>query len=213
MSNPAGAPEGYRTNLQKTLAKWRKMEEQERHRGGCPVVGPEFRSALSGTGGLWLLLLIAIGITLSRPHVSAEPALRRRCLGVLGFAIAGQLAHFAEELATSFATRFPGMLGLAPWSRGLFVTFNLVWIGIWILSAFALHRGVVAALAPTWFLALALVANGIAHPLLALRAGGYFPGLFTSPLVLVLGVLLWQRLVALQRAPDPMSIPHSRGAP
>ena len=37
--------------------------------------------------------------------------------------------------------------------------------------------------------------NGLAHPLLAARTGGYFPGLFSSPLVgVVVGVLLLRRL-------------------
>ena len=38
------------------------------------------------------------------------------------------------------------------------------------------------------FLAIGMVLNGIVHPLLSVRAGGYFPGLVTSPLV---GARLW----------------------
>jgi hypothetical protein len=48
---------------------------------------------------------------------------------------------------------------------------------------------------PLWFLGIACALNGLAHPLLALRSGGYFPGLITSPLVGVAGVLLlWRTL-------------------
>lgn len=43
--------------------------------------------------------------------------------------------------------------------------------------------------------------NGVAHPLLALSVGGYFPGLYTSPLVLLLGAALCRELVrATERA-------------
>ena len=67
----------------------------------------------------------------------------------------------------------------------------------WILSAVALDLGHRAALVPIWFFAIAMLLNGVAHPLLALWAGGYFPGLITSPLSGLVGVLLWRQLLAL----------------
>jgi len=54
---------------------------------------------------------------------------------------------------------------------------------------------------PIWCFAIAAIVNGIAHPLLAVAARGYFPGLITSPVVGVVGVLLWIRLIALTRTP------------
>ena len=45
-----------------------------------------------------------------------------------------------------------------------------------------------AALA-AWFLAIAGMFNGIAHPLLALASGGYFPGLVSSPFIAVMSNL------------------------
>ena len=50
------------------------------------------------------------------------------------------------------------------------------------------------ALFPLWFLGVAGVANGLFHPLLALDAGGYFPGLVTSLLVAAVGLLLLAQL-------------------
>ena len=44
-------------------------------------------------------------------------------------------------------------------------------------------------------LAIAGTFNGIAHPALALAAGGYFPGLISSPVIGVAGVLLWRSLL------------------
>jgi hypothetical protein len=79
-------------------------------------------------------------------------------------------------------------------SLRVFVSFNLAWLGIWALSAWGLARRHQVALFPLWFLGIASVANGLAHPLLALNAGGYFPGLATSPLVAAVGALLLVRL-------------------
>jgi len=53
----------------------------------------------------------------------------------------------------------------------------------WRISTFAL-----------WFLAIASMANGIVHPLFAFAIGDYFPGLWTSPFVGILGVVLFRTL-------------------
>jgi hypothetical protein len=75
-----------------------------------------------------------------------------------------------------------------------FVSFNLFWLAIWILSASAFAARRRAAFFPLWFLAIGCTANGIAHPLLSMRTGGYFPGLVTSLAVGVIGVVLLRRL-------------------
>jgi hypothetical protein len=158
------------------------------------VTTTDLRSVLAGTSGLALVFLISVGLTLARPHVSFEANARHKFLGLFAVALGAQCLHFTEELLTGFHERFPALLGFAPWSTTFFVSFNLAWIAVWAISALALRPGFAAALAPLWFLALALLVNGIAHPLLALRAGGYFPGLYTSPLVGVSGALLSARL-------------------
>lgn len=164
------------------------------------MTNPDVRSIFSGTAGLSVLVIISVVLTIARPHVSHDPAVRRRFFVIFGAAIAAQCAHFAEELATGFHWRFPVLLGLSPWSPTFFVWFNLAWILIWVLAALGLRIGFVAALLPAWFLALALLLNGVAHPLMALSAGGYFPGLYSSPLVGVVGILLLRALRKLTHA-------------
>jgi len=44
------------------------------------------------------------------------------------------------------------------------------------------------------------MANAIAHPLLAVAAGGYFPGLVSSPFIGAAGVWLWVNLERSTRA-------------
>jgi hypothetical protein len=105
-----------------------------------------------------------------------------------------QALHFAEEFTTGFQQRFPELLGLVPWPASFFVSFNLFWLAVWALST----RGLVArrrpAVAALWFLGIAGVVNGIAHPLLSVQVGAYFPGLFTSPFIGLAGWLLLRRL-------------------
>jgi hypothetical protein len=85
---------------------------------------------------------------------------------------------------------------LVPWPDSFFVIFNATWLCTWALTAAAILAGRSSRLVatPVWFLAFGAIANGIAHPLLSLAAGGYFPGLFTAPVLGVAGLVLLRRL-------------------
>jgi hypothetical protein len=163
-------------------------------------------SIMVGTGGLTVLALVALALTLARSF--REPGGRSRTLLVraAALAIVLQCLHFVEELATGFHVRFPELLELAPWPREFFVAFNVAWLCVWGLSVAGVRAGIRAALFPIWFLALAMVLNGVVQPLLAYLAGGYFPGLWTSPLLGVLGVIVLRRII---RATAPASARHA----
>ena len=154
------------------------------------------RSELLGTAGLSVAAIAALFLTMFRvPSSSRASAPHVPPMGfVVGILI--QVLHFTEEYTTGFFSRFPSVLGLSPWSRAFFVTFNLCWIAIWLCSAVGLRAGYRAAFFPAWFFAIAAMTNGVAHPLLSIRTGGYFPGLLTSPPLGIIGVWLWRRLVA-----------------
>ena len=167
------------------------------------------RSVLLGTAGLGALALAALVLTLvRRPADRSRPA-TRALVRVASIAILAQAVHFIEELVTGFYERFPATLGLASWPLDFFVTFNVAWLAIWILSAAALRTGHRAAFFPLWFLALASAANGLAHPVLAARAGGYFPGLLTAPFAAVAGIVLLRRLMVMTAEPGRATIPAS----
>lgn len=154
-----------------------------------------FRSELVGTAALTVAGIAALLLTMFRVPVDARADDRRRTTMLFVAGVSLQALHFAEEYATRFFERFPPVLGEPPWSPSFFIIFNVFWLAIWILAAFGLQAGYRAAFFPVWFFAIAAIVNGIAHPLLALRAGGYFPGLLTSPLLAIVGVWLWLRLV------------------
>lgn len=159
----------------------------------------ELRSILLGTAGLDLAAAASLLLSVARPPRAAAVSERNRVRRIAAAAIVLQSLHFSEEWSTGFHVRFPQFLGLVPWPSSFFVTFNLVWIAIWTLSAMLLRLQPRLLLFPIWFLAIGSVANGVAHPLLAAAAGGYFPGLWTSPLVGIAGVVLLKAVSALTR--------------
>ena len=153
------------------------------------------RSELVGTAGLSVAAIAALLLATGRTPKASIRTERRRTTLVYAALVLVQALHAAEEYATGFYAAFPPVLGLAPWSAAFFLAFNLTWLAVWIVSTIGLRAGHAVAFFPAWFLAMAAIANGVAHPLLALRAGGYFPGLATSPLLAVGGVFLWRRLM------------------
>ena len=152
------------------------------------------RSELLGTTGLSLAAIVAAFLAIRR-----RPATPREewseLVKVFALLVVVQACHFVEEYATGFHDLFPRVLGLAPWPARFFLVFNVVCLAVWSVAVIGLRAGYRAAFFPAWFLALAGMVNGIAHPLLAVIASGYFPGLLTSPLVGVAGLMLWRRLI------------------
>lgn len=165
------------------------------------------RSILQGTSALSVALALALGLTLARPARIGEAT--RRLVGLVLVAIGLQAVHFVEELLTGFRSRFPQSLGLAAWPSSFFVVFNLLWLAIWLGAAAGLRRGVRLALFPIWFLAIAMTVNGPAHVILALRAGGYFPGLISAPLEAAVGAILLARLLQATARHPPSRTPTS----
>ena len=109
-------------------------------------------------------------------------------------AIAVQCLHLTEEFVTGFQRRFPRLIGYE-WSDARFLTFNLVWLAVFVLAALGVYRRVPLAYLVVLFFALAGgVANGTGHLLLCASQRGYFPGAVTAPLCLLLGILLITRL-------------------
>ncbi len=143
---------------------------------------------------LGLVVLAAVQLALYRLSPTISTIERLAASRALAFTTAAQSIHFAEEWSSDFHVRFPALFGLEPMSSFLFAAFNLTWIAIWIACVPALRCARKLAFFAAWFLAMAGMLNGIAHPIMALVSAGYFPGLISSPLVGLAGVFLWQRL-------------------
>lgn len=145
---------------------------------------------------LGLAAVAALWLAKSRPSPSRLAEARISAARWLGLATAAQSAHFAEEWATGFQTGFPALFGLEPMSSSFFVAFNLAWISAWVVSIPFLRTGHPAAFFAAWFLAIAGTLNGVAHPLMAITSGSYFPGLISSPFIGLASIGLWHRLLS-----------------
>ena len=146
-----------------------------------------------------VVIVVAISLTLYRNHKNIKERALDHFVNIFLVGIAFQCLHFTEEFITRLYELLPQLLGLPVWSKEFFVTFNLSWIFIWILSAVGIKNNFRAAFIPLWFFAIMMIANGIIHPLLAVAVGGYFPGLITSPIVGILGILILNRLLKMTK--------------
>jgi hypothetical protein len=117
----------------------------------------------------------------------------------LGLALT-QAAHSIEE----FYFRLYDVLAFTRWFVGL-ISSNLAFgfaVGNTLVVAFMFwtyfRRVRLAAVSATvwlWGWSFLELANGTGHILLAVGAGGYFPGLYTAPFLLLISLALMYRLV------------------
>jgi len=115
-------------------------------------------------------------------------------------AVGVQMIHFAEEYLTGFTTALPALIGAKPYPLGYWLAFNMVAYFIFILGGIVIFQKMKELMMiPIFFILAGVVLNGIGHVLLSLYVGGYFPGLYTALIYLVLGPLLMKKLFVLSR--------------
>jgi hypothetical protein len=150
-------------------------------------------------GGAIAALDAALAISLALWLGTAWRADAPRLVPIYLAGVALMIAHVAEEYATDFPRRFPAVLGAEPWPSRLYLAFNGAWIVAMLAAAAGVRRRAPVAYVVVFFFAIGGgVGNGVGHVLLAVDAGGYFPGLATAPLLFAAGVLV---LRALYRRP------------
>src|SRR4051812_44543174 len=152
------------------------------------------RSMFLGPSVLYGVAIAALLLTIKRTPVKYSSEEIDGVIGLYLIGVAFQCLHFTEEFVTGFYVRAPEFLGFVAWPTEFFVTFNLIWIAVWLVAAVGIRKGIRIAFFPVWFFAIGMVGNAIWHPLLCLATRGYFPGLFTSPFAGVVGAILLTRL-------------------
>lgn len=124
-----------------------------------------------------------------------------------------QAVHASEEYATRlYEWGFPAMVSslvYPPQPRLGFAVVNAGFIvfGLWCYLARVRPRHPTAIGWVSIWVIVELI-NGLLHPLLALSRGGYFPGVFTAPLLLAVAIFLANRL---SRAPSGKAL-HTEAA-
>jgi hypothetical protein len=124
-----------------------------------------------------------------------------RVIPAFAVAVAIQCVHLLEEYRTGFYRIFPSAMGSEAWSARRFLAFNLVWLAVFVVAGVGLQR----VWRPAYLIALFLaigggIGNGLGHIMLAIRVGGYFPGVYTAPLALLSGAFLAFQLFRPARA-------------
>ena len=119
----------------------------------------------------------------------------RRCQIVFLALIGAQAAHSIEEYTFALydvlpPARFVSSLVSTDLATG-FAVLNalIVAFGVWCYLV-PVRSGWPSARALAWIWVTIELVNGVGHPAMALRAGGYFPGAGTAPFLLVLAIVL-----------------------
>lgn len=143
---------------------------------------------------LGLAAFVAVYLVRTRRSPAEYAAERLAAARVLALTAGVQGIHFTEEAAAGLHEQLPALFGLPSIPLAIFLVFNVMWLVIWAASVPGLRTSRAGAFFAAWFLAIAGIFNGIVHPLLAILAGGYFPGLVSSPFIGAASVWLWRRL-------------------
>lgn len=159
-------------------------------------------SLLPSIVALGLAAVAALVLALNRRSPPENVAQRSAAARALTFAVCIQALHFVEESVTGFNEQFPGLFDLPAMPFSVFVVFNLAWLAIWAASIPGLRAARTAAFFAAWFLAIAGTLNGVAHPVMAIAAGEYSPGLLSSPVIGAASVWVWFSLQRATRAGD-----------
>lgn len=141
-----------------------------------------------------VVLVIALGVAYAIWLMRSDWSVSRHIMPVLLVAVFVQCVHLGEETWTGFYRAFPPVMGGEPWSERQFLIFNAVWLALFLAATLGVERRWRPAYVATLFLAIGGgIGNGLGHIALAIQAGGYFPGLYTAPFTLVVGIMLLRR--------------------
>lgn len=171
------------------------LPSSTRWRGAGVVLGGVLFQAL------WLglpAILISVGLVISYGlWVGSNWRLAPQLKLAIRIAVLVFLGHAAEEFVTGFQRDVPALMGRTAWSDGEFIVFNGVWAMVFATAAVRVRvERPLPALIILVFAVVGGVGNGVAHLLLVLQRGAYFPGAWTAPLCLATGIWLLRLLYA-----------------
>src|SRR4051794_26668736 len=98
------------------------------------------RSMVLGPSVLYGVAIVALVLTIRRRPAKYSSEEIDGVIGLYLVGIAFQCLHFTEEFVTGFYVRAPEFLGFVAWSTDFFVTFNLVWIALWLAGAVGIRK-------------------------------------------------------------------------
>ena len=134
---------------------------------------------------LWLYFKTCYARTIQVPKV-----LPLYLLG-MGF----QFIHFAEEHMFGFDEKFGMLFGGCGYDHNFFVGFNMLAYFLFSLGAIGLYKNFKPFMfVAMFFIVYGMLGNAIGHIAYCAMVRGYFPGIYTSLLNLIIGPLLIRQL-------------------
>jgi len=114
-----------------------------------------------------------------------------RILPLYLLALGIQFIHFTEEYLTEFTVVVPKLLGLEEYPMDYWLVFNMVAYFIFIIGGIILFKKIKEfMIIPLFFILAGVLLNSIGHILIAIYVGGYFSGLYTALIYVVIGPIL-----------------------
>ncbi len=118
-----------------------------------------------------------------------------KILPIYLLALGIQFIHFTEEYLTDFVEAVPNLLGQEAYPLDYWIVFNMVAYTVFILGGIILFNRIKALMIiPLFFMLVGVLLNSVGHILIALYVGGYFPGLYTALIYIIIGPILIKRV-------------------
>ncbi len=112
------------------------------------------------------------------------------------FALGVQFFHFLEEYFGKFYELAPELLGTEPIHSEFFIAFNMVAYTMFLWGAIAWVKRIKWLMViPLFFILFGIMFNAIGHLTFSIWTWGYFPGLFSAIIYMVLGPYLLRKLL------------------
>jgi len=108
-----------------------------------------------------------------------------------------QFIHFTEEYLTDFTIEVPKLLGQAEYPQDYWLIFNMIAYFIFIIGGIILFKRIKEfMIIPLFFIIVGVMLNSIGHIVISIYVGGYFSGLYSALIYVVLGPILIKRIFA-----------------
>ena len=106
-----------------------------------------------------------------------------------------QLIHFTEEYLFGFHEKFGPLFGGGPYNHNLFVAFNMIAYLLFILGGISFYKDFKPLMfVGMFFIVYGMLGNAIGHIAYCIIVKGYFPGIYTSFLNLLVAPVLIKHL-------------------
>jgi Protein of unknown function with HXXEE motif len=116
-----------------------------------------------------------------------------------------QLVHFSEEYLFGFNEKFGPLFGGHSYNHNLFVCFNMFAYLLFILGAIGFYKNIkLLMFIAIFFIVYGMIGNGLWHIVYCMMVKGYFPGIYTGFLNLLIAPMLLKWLWKSQPSYTPV---------